>query len=365
MEKVGFGVIGCGRISKNHFEAIRTLTGAQLIAAADIDPQALEGAAEKYGCPGYLNYKEMLNNPEIQIINICTPSGLHAQIALDAIQAGKHVIIEKPMAMSLYEADTVISAAKKAGVKVGIVHQNRFNNAVVKLRHAYNKGDFGQLTHGAAVVRWNRNDDYYAQAPWRGTWEHDGGCLMNQSIHIIDLLQWMMGAVESVFAYTATKLRKIEGEDVAVVVLKFKSGALGIIEAATTIFPTNLEETLNIFGSTGTAVLGGIAVNKIEAWRFNGEDEAAVLAEQSAVPPNVYGFGHKNLIEDFMEAIANNREPAINAEEGRKALEIILAIYHSVKYKKEIKLPLREEFTIGVDNNYAQHSEYRKKLVCS
>lgn len=348
MKTYGFGVIGCGRISKNHLESIQAIPGAILVAVSDCDEQAIAKNVDKYNCKGYQDYHEMLANPEVQIVNICTPSGEHAKIAIDALKAGKHVLVEKPMAMSLAEADAMITAAKEAGVKLGVVHQNRFNNAIVKLRKAVEEEKFGHLTHSSAVVRWNRNDEYYSQAPWRGTWAQDGGCLMNQSIHNIDLLQWMMGPVESLFAYTATNMRKIEGEDVGAIVLKFKNGALGVIEATTTIYPKNLEETLNIFGSTGTACIGGIAVNKIEAWRFSGEDEAFVLADQDKEPPNVYGFGHADIIKDFMDAITENREPAISGEEGRKALEIILAIYHSVKYKKEICFPLKEEFTIGL-----------------
>ena len=207
---------------KNHLESIKVIPGAELIAVADNNDQALKYATEKYQCRGYDDYKIMLQNPDIQIVSICTPSGLHARMAIDAIAAGKHVLIEKPMAMSLGEADAVIAAAKCAGVKIAVVHQNRFNTAVVKLRAALEQGKFGQLTHGSAVVRWNRNDHYYEQAPWRGTWAQDGGCLLNQSIHNIDLLQWMMGPVESVFGYTVTALRKIEGEDIGAVVLKFK-----------------------------------------------------------------------------------------------------------------------------------------------
>lgn len=344
----GFGLIGCGRISKNHFESIMALPGAKLVAASDIDNEALRRSTEKYECKGYLDYRELLADDQVEIVSICTPSGLHARIALDAIHAGKHVIVEKPMAMSLGEADILIKAAKEKGVKLGVVHQNRFNTAIVRLRKALEAGRFGRLTHGTAVVRWNRDDNYYTQAPWRGTWGQDGGCLMNQSIHNIDLLQWMMGPVESVFAYSATNLRPIEGEDVAMAVLKFRNGAMGIIEASTTIYPRNLEETLNIFGSNGTVVVGGIAVNKIEAWRFSGEDEQSVMNEQLKEPPNVYGFGHADIIKDFIEAVSEDREPAISGDEGRKALEIILAIYHSVKYKREISLPLKEEFTIGI-----------------
>lgn len=342
------GLIGCGRIAKNHLESIAAIPDASLIAVSDTDSQALKAASERYNCQGYQNYHDMLANPEIDVVNICTPSGLHARMAIDAMSAGKHVIVEKPMAMSLAEADAMISTANKYGVKLGVVHQNRFNKAIVKVRSALEQGKFGQLTHGSAVVRWNRNNDYYLQAPWRGTWAHDGGCLMNQSIHNIDLLQWMMGPVTSLFAYTATNMRNIEGEDVAVAVLRFANGAFATIEASTTIFPKNLEETLNIFGSTGTVVVGGVAVNKIEAWRFEGEDETAALADQSKEPPNVYGFGHADIITDFVDAVRTGREPAVSGIEGRKALEIILAIYHSVRLKKEIALPLKEEFTIGV-----------------
>lgn len=348
MKIFGFGLIGCGRIAKNHLESIKAIPGAKLVAAADEDEKALAKVVEIYECQGYSAYQDMLANPEIDIINICTPSGIHAKIAIDAMKAGKHVLVEKPMAMSLAEVDAMIATAKEFGVKLGVVHQNRFNNAVVKLRKALEQEKFGQLTHASAVIRWNRNDEYYTQAPWRGTWENDGGCLMNQSIHNIDLLQWMMGPVESVFAYATTNLRKIEGEDVAVAVLKFGNGAMGIIEATTTIYPKNLEETLSVFGSTGTVCLGGIAVNKIEAWRFEGDNEEMVIAEQIAEPPNVYGFGHADIIKDFIDAIHEDRNPAVSGLEGRKALEVILAIYHSVKLRKEINLPLKEEFTIGV-----------------
>lgn len=348
MKTYGFGVIGCGRISKNHLESIKALPGAKLVAVADCKEEALHKAVEKYVCQGYSDYQELLANPEVDIVNICTESGLHARIAMDAIKAGKHVLVEKPMAMSLKEADAVIATAQNRGLKLGVVHQNRFNTAVVKLRQALERGKFGKLTHASAVVRWNRNDEYYSQAPWRGTWAQDGGCLMNQSIHNIDLLQWMMGPVQSVFAHTATNMRKIEAEDLGIAILKFGNGSLGIIEATTTIYPKNLEETLSIFGSTGTACLGGIAVNKIESWRFTDEDEATVIDKQAQEPPNVYGFGHADIIKDFMEALTEDRDPAVPGTEGRKALEIILGIYHSVRLRKEITFPLQEQFTIGL-----------------
>ncbi len=348
MRQHGFGLIGCGRIARNHLKAITSLGNAQLAATCDIVDARLAEAKKQYGCRTYADYRDMLKNLDIEIVNICTPSGLHARMAIDAMNAGKHVLVEKPMAMSLQEADAMIAAAEKNKVLLGVVHQNRFNKAIVMLRQVLEEGRFGKLTHGAMTVRWHRDKNYYEQAPWRGTWAQDGGCLMNQSIHNIDLLQWMMGPVESVFAYTATNAREIEGEDAAVAVLKFRNGAFATIEASTTIYPRNLEETLHIFGTTGTAGIGGVAVNKIESWRFECVDEAAVLADQDKEPPNVYGFGHYDIIKDFVAALEDGRRPAVPGEEGRKALEIILAIYHSVRYREEVTLPLAEKYRIGV-----------------
>lgn len=348
MRTYGFGVIGCGRISKNHIESILILPNAKLAAVCDNKKVAMETASDKYQCKGYLDYKDLLADSSVDIVNICTESGYHAPIAINAMRAGKHVLVEKPMAMSLAEADLMIRTAKEMNVKLGVVHQNRFNPPVKRLRGALETGRFGKLTHASAVVRWNRNEAYYGQAPWRGTWKMDGGCLMNQSIHNIDLLQWMMGPVESIFAYTATNLRPIEGEDTALAILKFRNGAFASIEAATTIYPKNLEETLSVFGSDGTARIGGIAVNKLEVWRFAQDDEACVLADTDKEPPNVYGFGHADVIDDMVLAIHEDRQPAISGQEGRKALEIVLGIYHSACYRKEVMLPLKEEFQIGL-----------------
>jgi UDP-N-acetyl-2-amino-2-deoxyglucuronate dehydrogenase len=270
----------------------------------------------------------MLRRPDLDVVNICTPSGMHAEMGIAAAKAGKHVIVEKPMALSLKEADVLLNVCDENRVKLAVCFQNRFNPPVQKLRRALEEGRGGKLTHASAVVRWFRPQDYYDQASWRGTWAMDGGCLMNQSIHNIDLLQWMMGPVESVFGYTATNHRKIEAEDVGVAVLKFKNGALGVIEASTTIYPENLEETLAIFGEKGTVELGGIAVNKIETWKFADSQDENLEMEQQVVP-NVYGFGHDALIEDFIRAVIEDRRPYIDGREGIKALRIVLGIYHS------------------------------------
>lgn len=338
--KLRFGIIGCGRIAPKHAESITALDEAELVAVCDIVPEQAQAFADKYGAEPYTDYKELLKRSDIDIVTIATPSGLHAEIGMEAAKAGKHVMVEKPMAMTLETADALIKACKEAGVKLAVIHQNRFNKSIKLLRKALEEGRFGKLTHGQATVRWNRNDDYYRQAPWRGTKLQDGGVLMNQSIHNIDLLQWMFGPVESVFGYTTTALRKIEMEDVGTAVIKFKNGALGLIEAASTIYPKNIEETLNVFGETGSVVVGGIAVNRIEVWEFpdSETEKQAIFASQESDPPTVYGFGHREIISDMIEAVRDDREPAVPGEEGRKALEIILAIYECQETGVPVKL---------------------------
>lgn len=330
MKKLNFGIIGCGRIAYKHAEAIKKNEKANLLCVCDILEERAAEYKDKYGAEAHFtDYRKMLEYSGLDVVNICTPSGMHAEMGIAAAQAGKHVIVEKPMALSLKDADDLIEACDESGVKLAVCFQNRFNPPVQKLRRALEEGRFGKLTHASAIVRWFRPQDYYDQAPWRGTRAMDGGCLMNQSIHNIDLLQWMMGPVESVFGYTATNLRKIECEDVGVAVLKFKNGALGVIEASTTIYPENLEETLNIFGEKGTVVLGGIAVNKIETWKFaDSTDENGAIDQHQQDVPNVYGFGHEALVEDFINAVINNSEPYITGREGRNALEIVLSIYN-------------------------------------
>jgi UDP-N-acetyl-2-amino-2-deoxyglucuronate dehydrogenase len=330
VKKLNFGIIGCGRIAYKHAEAIKKNVKANLLCVCDIIEERAAEYKDKYGAEAHFtDYRKMLEYSGLDVVNICTPSGMHAEMGIAAAQAGKHVIVEKPMALSLKDADDLIEACDESGVKLAVCFQNRFNPPVQKLRRALEEGRFGKLTHASAIVRWFRPQDYYDQAPWRGTRAMDGGCLMNQSIHNIDLLQWMMGHVESVFGYTATNLRKIECEDVGVAVLKFKNGALGVIEASTTIYPENLEETLNIFGEKGTVVLGGIAVNKIETWKFaDSTDENGAIDQHQQDVPNVYGFGHEALVEDFINAVINNSEPYITGREGRNALEIVLSIYN-------------------------------------
>jgi len=360
--KFGFAIIGCGRISGKHIEGIiKNSEEARLVAVSDIDEDKINSTKSKYkelGGPNevkeYQGYKDLLKDENVAIVCIATESGYHSEIVMDSLQAGKHVIVEKPMALSIEDADRMIQMARKNNLKLCVSHQNRFNPPIQKLRNALEENRFGRLIHGVASIRWNRNENYYSQAPWRGTWALDGGTLMNQCIHNVDLLLWTMGEVEHVYAQTDTFLRDIEAEDVGVAVLRFKNGALGIIEGTACVFPKNLEETLNIFGEKGTACIGGIAVNKIETWRFadNLESEAEILDAQVADPDSVYGCGHTPLIKDMIDAVRFDREPLINGEEGKKALEIILAIYKSARTGQPVRLPLDNYSTVtGVDNS--------------
>ncbi|MCL2185860.1 MAG: Gfo/Idh/MocA family oxidoreductase [Treponema sp.] len=346
-------LIGCGRISFKHIEGfIDNADRLDLFAVCDpLEDRAREKIKEyknKFSNADVLiftDYKEMLLKHKPDIVTIATESGKHSEIAVNCLNAGCHVICEKPMALSSKDADNMIAASKKDNKKLAVCFQNRFNAPVQKMRKALENGRFGKVLHGMVQIRWNRNDAYYAEAPWRGTWEQDGGTLMNQCTHGIDLLQWMMG--EDAFrvqAQTRRYMRPIEAEDFGAAIVEFKNGSVGIIEGSADIFPKNINETLSIFGEKGSAVIGGLAVNKIETWRFSdsniaGDTEEKVLNPNEKDPPTVYGFGHSALFKDFIDAVENDREPAINGEKGKKALELILAIYKSQKTGLPVNLP--------------------------
>jgi len=346
-------LIGCGRISFKHIEGF-IANADKLVLTAVCDP-VIERAAAKgevykkhfaaADVAVYADYREMLTNQKPDIVTIATESGKHRDIALDCLNAGCHVICEKPMALSVRDADEMIVAARQNGRKLGVCFQNRFNAPIQKLRAAVDTGRFGRVMHGMVQIRWNRNNAYYAEAPWRGTWEQDGGTLMNQCTHGIDLLQWMMGEdAVRVQAQTRRFARPIEAEDFGAAIVEFKSGAIGIIEGSAVIYPTNLNETLSIFGENGSAVIGGLAVNKLETWRFAdavsvGDTEDKALNPDEKDPPTVYGFGHTALFKDFVDSVESGREPLISGESGKKAIEIVLAIYKSQKTGKPVDLP--------------------------
>lgn len=345
-----YALIGCGRISTNHILAAKN-NHLEIAAVCDILPEAMENVLAKHGLEQdssiarYTDYIKMLDEVKPTLVSIATESGIHGEIALACIDRGIHVIIEKPMAMSMAEADLIIRRSREKHVKVAACHQNRFNVAVQKTRAALEAGRFGRLSHGSVHVRWNRNRGYYTQAPWRGTWAQDGGCLMNQCIHGVDLLRWMLGdEVEEVYGLTRQQFHDyLEAEDVGMAVLKFKNGAIGTIEGTTNVFPKNLEETLYLFGETGTVKIGGTSTNNIDVWDFADETEAdAANKNLKEATSNVYGNGHTGLFADMVQAIEEDRAPYIDAVAGRNALEIILAIYKSQKTGLPVKLPLTD-----------------------
>lgn len=345
-----YALIGCGRISPNHLDAAIN-NGLEIVGLCDLLPERIKILKEKVGVEDtnyneYVNYHEMLEKERPELVAIATESGEHAKIALDCLDYGCNLIIEKPIALSLKDADRIIEKAKEKGLIVCANHQNRFNKSIQKIRQAVENGDFGKMLYGTAHIRWNRGKDYYSQAPWRGTWEQDGGALMNQCIHNIDLLRWMMGdEVSEVYAYTDNLNHDyIQAEDLGIAIVKFKNGAYGIIEGTTDVYPKNLEETLYLFGQKGTVKAGGKSVNIIEEWIFEDGKETPeeVKEKNSEMPQNIYGFGHTPLYEDVIDAIKNQKQPLVDAVAGRRALEMVLAIYKSAAEGRPVKLPLDE-----------------------
>lgn len=353
-----YALIGCGRISPNHIAAARA-NRLKFMGICDVDKDAMQDKALRFELTDvrqYTDYREMLEKEKTELVAIATESGKHAAIALDCIEAGCNVIIEKPIALSLADADAVISAAREKGVKVCASHQNRFNKSVQKIREALEEGRFGRMLYGTAHIRWCRDRNYYEQAKWRGTWEQDGGALMNQCIHNIDLLRWMMGdEVEEVVGMTDRLNHPyIEAEDLGIALVRFKSGAYGIIEGTTDVYPKNLEETFYLFGERGTVKAGGQSVNKIEEWRFADamDKPEEVIAQFAENPPNVYGFGHTPLYADMIDAIRNDRKPYVDGEAGKRALELVLAIYQSAAEGKAVKLPLEDCSTMDFKGRF-------------
>lgn len=345
-----YALIGCGRIATNHVKAAVN-NRLEISAVCDVVPEHMEVLLAKHELQNdmsilrYTDYKSMIQEVKPDLVSIATESGIHAEIALFCIDHGVHVIIEKPMAMSISDANEIIRCSEEKHVKVSACHQNRFNIAVQEMRHALEAGRFGRLSHGSIHVRWNRNQGYYDQAPWRGTWAQDGGALMNQCIHGIDLLRWTFGGeIEEVYGQTRQQFHDyLEAEDVGMAVVKFKNGAIATIEGTTNVYPKNLEETMYIFGEKGTVKLGGKSTNNIDVWDFADETEADYKNKGlEEVTSNVYGNGHTSLFADVMDAIRNDRKPYVDAYAGRDALELVLAIYKSQKEGKAVKMPLVE-----------------------
>lgn len=337
-----FGLIGCGRIAVRHAELLgqKQISGACLSAVCDVKPERAKAFGERFGVPWYSDMHEMLRNEHLDVLSILTPSGLHAEHVIALAPYGKHIVVEKPMALTLDDADAMIRACDENRIKLFVVKQNRFNVPVQKLREAVEHGRFGRLVLGTIRVRWCRTQEYYDQDAWRGTWAYDGGVLSNQASHHIDLLEWMMGPVETVFAKSATALVDIEAEDTAVVLLRFRNGALGLIEATTAARPKDLEGSVSILGEKGTVEVGGFAANQMKVWNFvdplPGDEE--VMEKFSVNPPNVYGFGHQAYYEHVIDCVANDTKQLVDGLEGRKSLELIMAVYESVETGLEVPL---------------------------
>ncbi len=350
-EKIyGVGIVGCGVISPFHAKAAAAVPNAELRAVMDILPAAAEKRAAEFGVEAYTDLDAMLARPDIDIICVCVPSGLHAEIGVQAAKARKHVLVEKPIDISLEAADRLIEACHEYNVKLGVISQQRFGAGIRQVREALDAGRFGKLILGDAIIKWYRTQTYYDSGDWRGTWALDGGgALMNQGVHYIDQLQWMMGPVKSIYARTATSAHQIEVEDIALAILTFENGAIGTIEGSTAVYP-GLPERLEITGTEGTAV---VEAGKVTVWEFKDEKGEAdpygnkVKVQESkagtgaADPAAIPSAGHQAQLADLIAAIAGDTAPAIAGEDARRPLEIILAIYESARSGREITLPLR------------------------
>lgn len=336
---MNIGIIGCGFIAKKHATAIEAIEGAKLVAVSDKIPGNMTYYKEEYDAVPYEDSEELLKRDDLDIVSICTPTGLHAMLAIQAAEAGKHVILEKPIAMSLEEADSIIDACRKNNVKLSIVHPNRYRPVVRELKEILDSGALGKISHANAIVNWNRNQAYYDQSPWRGTKAGDGGALMNQAIHNLDLLLWFMGDVQEVFSMEATRLRDIEAEDVSNGLVKFKTGALGLIQASTTVYPKNYEESITLFGENGTIKIGGSNALYFEHIEVKDMNESKKNELIESVKEEPWGKpGHQHIIEDMIKAVKEDTEPAINGEEGRRSLELVLAMYESAEKQEPIVL---------------------------
>ena len=337
------GVIGCGRISEKHLSVITDpRMAADLVAVADLDDAKASEKGEKYNAPWYTNYEDMLaKHPEIELIHILTPTGFHARHVIDLSKYGKHIVVEKPMALRIEDADEMIRTQENQHRRLFVIKQNRFNRAVMTVRNAMDQGRFGKLVMGTVRVRWKREQRYYDQADWRGTFELDGGVMSQQASHHIDLLQWLMGPIVSLQCRAATRLMNIEVEDTAAAVMQFTSGAIGVFEATVASRPEDLEGSISILGEKGSVVIGGTAVNKIEYWKFleNRPEDETIIKEFSEEVPNIYGNGHFLCIKNIIDAIRFNQKAMVEGYEGKKTVELLSALYESAALGGKTMIP--------------------------
>ena len=336
-------LVGCGRISKSHFDALEAhKADVELVAVCDTDPKALAIAQQKTGVAGFPALEKLLAKAECDLVVLATPSGLHPAQAMQAARAGRHVMSEKPMATRWEDGKKMVEVCDKAGVQLFVVKQNRLNPTVRLVKHAIARGRFGRIYTVTCNVFWTRPQEYYDAARWRGTWEFDGGAFMNQASHYVDLLDWLIGPVESVFAYTGTLARRIEVEDTGVAALKWRNGAMGSINVTMCTYPKNLEGSVTILGEKGTVRLGGVAVNKIEHWEFLDPDpqDDAQWKEASYQTTSVYGYGHQLYYDNVIKALRGEEPAETDGREGLRSLELLIAIYQSARDGRQVGLPL-------------------------
>ena len=341
---IGFALVGAGRIAVKHAEVLShgQVAGARLVSICDRNLSRAQALAAKFGVKAYSDLASMVRDQgqHIDVLSVLTPSGCHARDVVECAGTGRHVVVEKPMALTLEDADRMIDVCERAGVRLFVVKQNRFNTPVQKLREAINEGRFGKLVLGTVRVRWCRRQDYYDQDDWRGTWRQDGGVFANQASHHVDLLQWLMGDVESVYAIGNRALVSIEAEDVGIATLKFANGAIGVIEATTAARPLDMEGSVSILGQNGSVVVGGFAVNRMRHWKFEPErrDDASVMTEYRENPPTVYGFGHARYLQNVVDSLISGAPAAVDGREGRRSLRLIAAIYASMERGHPVRL---------------------------
>lgn len=340
-EKIRIAVVGCGRISKNHFGSIAKLADEyELIAICDNDPLVLEKHKADHNVPGYLSLDDMLASEKLDLVTICTPSGIHASQTIKAAKAGVHVITEKPMATKWEDGLAMVRACDEAGVRLFVVKQNRRNSTMQLLKRAVVEKRFGKIHMVQLNVFWTRPQEYYDRAKWSGTWDMDGGAFMNQATHYVDLLHWLVGPVEKVHSMLSTH-RDIEVEDTGVVNIKWRNGALGSMSVTMCTYPNNYEGSITILGEKGTVRIGGVAVNDIQEWIFSEPKSYDAQVESANYETtSVYGFGHPPYFQNVADVLRGKAEPETDGREGLKSLELLISIYRSARDRKEIGLPL-------------------------
>ena len=340
--KIRFALVGCGRIAKNHFAALRQhAQRAELVGVCDIDPVARDAAAAETGAQAYGNLTGMLAQADADIVVLTTPSGLHPEETVEIAASGRHVMTEKPMATRWHDGLRMVKACDDAAVRLFVVKQNRRNDTLQLLKRAVSQGRFGRIYMVNINVFWTRPQEYYESAAWRGTWEFDGGAFMNQASHYVDLLDWIVGPIESIQAYTATLARNIEVEDTGVISVKWRSGALGSMNVTMLTYPKNLEGSITILGEKGTARVGGVAVNEIQHWEFaepHADDQK--VKQASYATTSVYGFGHPLYYDNVIQVLRGEALPDTDGREGLKSLEVLIAMYLSARDGKRVALPL-------------------------